>query len=395
MILFMPYGALNGYLTVTLGYRLSQSGMAVAQIGLLIAVSYLPQTAKILWAPIIDTTLTRKQWHVIGTTLTAIGVVAMAACSTKATAFGVLSTVVFVASLASSFTAMSTESLLAYNTPPTLKGRAGGWLQAGNFIGTGLGGGAGLWLAERVSTPWMTGAVLGVCFMLCCAPLLTVAEAETKLRQKTLVRTAVALLWDLWLVLRARSGYLALLIVFLPIGTGAASSLWPAVADAWHASVATVALVNGTLGGIASAAGCLAGGFFADRMNRRFAYLSYGLLLGLCGLAMALYAHTEAAYAGFTLAYAVLSGMCFAGFSAVTLETIGAGAAATKYNLYASLSNVPIMYMIALEGRASDRWGPDAFLYFEGIMTVVSVVVFVTVALLTTRRTAPISAETV
>jgi PAT family beta-lactamase induction signal transducer AmpG len=395
MILFMPYGALSGYLTVTLGYLLSQSGMAVAQIGLLIAVSYLPQTAKILWAPIIDTTLTRKQWYVIGTTLTSIGVVAMAACSTKATAFGVLSIVVFVASLASSFTAMSTESLLAYNTPATLKGRAGGWLQAGNFIGTGLGGGAGLWLAERVSTPWMTGAVLGVCFMLCCAPLLAVAEPQVTLRQESVVRTATALLWDLWLVLRARSGYLALLIVFLPIGTGAASNLWPAVADAWHASVSTVALVNGTLGGLASAAGCLAGGYFADQMNRRFAYLSYGVLLGLCGLAMALYAHSEAAYAGFTLAYAVLSGMCFAGFSAVTLETIGAGAAATKYNLYASLSNVPIMYMTALEGRVNDRWGTNAFLYFEGIMTVVSVVVFATATLLTARRTAPLAAGTV
>jgi len=394
MVLFMPYGALNGYLTVTLGYLLSQSGMTVAQVGLLIAVSFLPQTGKVLWAPIIDTTLTRKQWYVIGTTLTSIGVVAMAACSTKATTYSVLSIVVFVASLASSFTAMSTESLLAHNTPPALRGRAGGWLQAGNFIGTGLGGGAGLWLAERVSTPWMTGAVLGVSFMLCCAPLFAIAEPATTLRQNGAVRTAVALLWDLWLVLRARSGYLALLIVFLPIGTGAASSLWPAVADAWHASASTVALVNGTLGGLASAVGCLAGGYLADRMSRRFAYLSYGVLLALCGLAMALYPHTEAAYVGFTLVYAVFSGMCFAGFSAVTLEAIGAGAAATKYNLYASLSNVPIMSMIALEGRVSDRWGTNAFLYFEGIMTVVSVVVFGAAIFLTARRTAPLAAET-
>jgi MFS transporter, PAT family, beta-lactamase induction signal transducer AmpG len=128
-------------------------------------------------------------------------------------------------------------------------------------------------------------------------------------------------------------------------------------------------------------------------MSRRFAYLSYGVLLALCGLAMALYSHTEAAYVGFTLFYAVFSGMCFAGFSAVTLEAIGAGAAATKYNLYASLSNVPIMSMIALEGRVSDRWGTNAFLYFEGIMTVVSVVVFGAAIFLTARRTAPLAAE--
>jgi hypothetical protein len=49
--------------------------------------------------------------------------------------------------------------------------------------------------------------------------------------------------------------------------------------------------------------------------------------------------------------------------------------------------------MIALEGRVSDRWGTNAFLYFEGIMTVVSVVVFGAAMFLTARRTAPLAAE--
>jgi MFS family permease len=395
MLLIIPYGALSGYLTVTLGYLLSQSGMAVAQIGLLIAVSYLPQTWKFLWAPIVDTTLTRKRWYVIGTTLTSVGIIAMAACSTHATAFSVLSVVVFVASLASSFTAMSTESLLAYNTPPALKGRAGGWLQAGSLGGQGLGGGAGLWLAQRVSAPWMTGAALGLCFMLCCTALLAIAEPATTLQEQGPVRKAIALLRDLWLVLRARSGYLALLIVFLPIGTGAASNYWSAVADDWHASASTVALANGALSGLASAVGCLGGGYLADCLNRRFAYLGYGVLLALCGLAMALCPHTQSAYVTFTLVYAVINGMCFAAFSAVTLEAIGLGAAATKYNLYASLSNIPITYMTALEGPARDRWGTNGFLYFEGVMTVVSVVVFVTATLMTARRTAPLAAKAV
>ena len=36
---------------------------------------------------------------------------------------------------------MSTESLLAHaHTPDNLKGRAGGWSQAGNLGGLGLGG---------------------------------------------------------------------------------------------------------------------------------------------------------------------------------------------------------------------------------------------------------------
>jgi hypothetical protein len=51
--------------------------------------------------------------------------------------------------------------------------------------------------------------------------------------------------------------------------------------------------------------------------------------------------------------------------------------------------------MTALEGPARDRWGTNGFLYFEGVMTVVSVVVFVTATLMTARRTAPLAAKAV
>src|SRR5258708_12468893 len=81
---------------------------------------------------------------------------------------------------------------------------------------------------------------------------------------------------DLWRVARSRIGFPAIVIVFLPIGTGAASNLWAAVADSWRASADTVALVNGALGGIVSAAGCIAGGYLSDRIDRKTAYGFYG-----------------------------------------------------------------------------------------------------------------------
>jgi MFS transporter, PAT family, beta-lactamase induction signal transducer AmpG len=393
LALNVPYGAMSGYLTVAIAYALAQSGMSVARIGLLIATYGVPQTLKFLWAPIIDTTLTRKRWYFIGTSLTAAGAVAMAACSTRATAFGVLTVASLVASLASSFSGMSVESLLAHSTPEPLKGRAGGWLQAGAFAGGGIGGGAALWLAQRVSAPWLTGVALAACFMLCCTALLTFDEPHIAHESRAVGRKLIGVLRDLWQVVRVRSGYLALLIVFLPIGTGAASNFWSAVADEWHASAATVALVNGALSGIVCAAGCLLGGSISDRINRRFAYVLFGSLLALCGLAMAVYPHTERAYSVFTLTYAFINGMCFAGFSAVTLEAIGRGAAATKYNLYASLSNMPINYMTALEGWAHSRWGTNGLLYFEGIMSAVSLFIFGAAILLSAQRIAPPAPE--
>ena len=52
----------------------------------------------------------------------------------------------------------------------------------------------------------------------------------------------IDVLKDLWNVAKSRAGFLALLICFVPIGSGAASNLWAAVADDWHATAGTVAL---------------------------------------------------------------------------------------------------------------------------------------------------------
>jgi MFS transporter, PAT family, beta-lactamase induction signal transducer AmpG len=391
-VLIVPFGAVSGYLTVALAYSLSQSGMSVARVGLLIALYLMPQTWKFLWAPIVDTTLTRKSWYVIGATLSALGVTAMAVFSAHASALTVLCIFVLVASVATTFLAMSVESMMAYDTPDAQRGRAGGWFQAGNLGGGGIGGGAALWLAQRVSTPWVTGAALGACLMLCCIALWFIAEPLHEHRAQGIARKLIDVAQDLWHVARSRRGYLALLVVFLPIGTGAASNLWSAVADDWQASAQTVALVNGALGGLVSAVGCIVGGYLCDRFNRKFAYVAYGLIMALCVAAMALSPRTQAAYIEFTLAYAFVNGLCYAGFSAVALEAIGLGAAATKYNLFASLSNMPIAYMTALEGWAHTQWGANGFLYIEAALGVASLLVFSAANVLSARRVAPLSA---
>jgi MFS transporter, PAT family, beta-lactamase induction signal transducer AmpG len=55
-----------------------------------------------------------------------------------------------------------------------------------------------------------------------------------------------------------------------------------------------------------------------------------------------------------------VQGLAYAGFSAVVLEAIGRGAAATKYSLLASLSNMPIAWVTLVDGWAYERHGPAA-----------------------------------
>jgi len=385
-VLIIPFGLMSGYVTVTLGYLLGHAGVNAQGVAALVAVFFIPQTWKFLWAPVVDLTLTRKRWYALSAALCAVGFIALGVIPSEANSLPLLGAIALGASLATTFLAMSVESLMAYGTVDREKGRAGGWFQAGNLGGTGLGGGAGLWMAQHLPQPWMAAAALAGACLACCAVLAFIPEPPPAARAATVLGSVREVLRDLWTVARSRRGFLSLLICFLPIGTGAAANLFAAISADWSASANTVALVTGALSGLASAAGCLVGGYLCDRMDRKTAYWVFGLAQALCAVAMAMSARTEAVYATFVTLYWFISGLAYAAFSAVVLEAIGQGAAATKYNLFASLSNMPIAYMTLVNGWAHTRWGAGAMLEGEAAICLTAILVFMVSAALTNKR---------
>jgi MFS family permease len=376
MVLILPFGMMGGYLTVAVAYLLKTAGVSVEQIAGLIALSFVPHTWKFLWAPIADTTLGRKTWYMIAALLSAIGFFGTGALPATKAGLAALSVVVVIANVAVTFLGMSVESLMAYGTPDDEKGRAGGWFQAGNLGGGGIGGGAGLWLAQKMPAPWMAGAALGIVCLACCAALVFIEEPAASHRHESLGKSLVQVFVDLWKTAKSRLGAIALILCFLPIGSGAAGGLWSAVANDWKASETTVELVTGVFGGLVSAAGCVAGGWLCDRMDRKRAYVLFGVLQALCAANMAVAPRTESAYIYFTMTYAFITGLTYAGFTAVVLEAMGLGAAATKFNLFASLSNMPIAYMTSIDGWAHERWGAAGMLYTEAVAGAIGLVLF-------------------
>jgi len=385
LILFLPLGITNGYVVVTLSYILSHAGVGVGAIAALVAWSLFPQTWKVVWAPIVDTTLNNKVWFLLSAVVIGAGMIATALVPATRDNLIFIEILVVAVSLAVSFNAMAADSLMAYATPPSEKGRAGGWSQAGNLGGSGLGGGAGLWLAQHVHPIWISGAVLGLICIASSLAAIFIEEPISDHRGESLAKSFVNVGRDVWSVVSARTGVLALFLMTLPIGAGAASNLWSAVAGDWHASADTVALVNGALGGVVSMVGCIAGGFICDLMDRKRAYCLFGIVSAACAVAMAFAPHTELAFAFFVSLYAFALGFCYAAFGAVVLEAIGTGAAATKYNLLASVSNMPIAYMTIVDGWGQEKWGSNGMLYTEAVCGVIGVGIFVALAYALTR----------
>ncbi|MGH6871565.1 MAG: MFS transporter [Rhizomicrobium sp.] len=380
LILFLPLGITNGYVVVTLAYLLSQKGVSVDAIAGLAALSLLPQTWKVVWAPLVDTTLNLKWWFLLSAIVTGLLMIATAVVPQNNANLLLIEALVVGFSLTSSFNCMSADSLMAHATAPEEKGRAGGWSQAGNLGGSGLGGGAGLWLAQHVGAQWISGAALGLVCVLSAIAVLFLREPPAAHRATRYLTSLKNVGIEVWDILKKHRGALAFFLMLLPIGVGSAQNLWASVANDWHASADAVALVNGALGGVISMFGCIAGGFLSDRMDRKSAYNVFGIGLAFVAIAMAVSPRTQTMFVTFTCLYAFVMGFCYAAFGAVVLETIGAGAAATKYNVLAGISNAPIAYLTLIDGWGYHRWGACGLLYADALCGVAAVLLYLSVA---------------
>jgi hypothetical protein len=392
-LLYAPFGAISGFVGVTLVFLASKQGMSEVDAASLIAVGMLPHTWKFLWAPVVDMTLSRRTWYLLSAALCIAGTVAMAAVPLGTPTLDLMRAVIFVTNLASTTLGMGVEGLMAHLTPPEERGRVGGWFQAGNLGGAGIGGGFGLWLASQLDALWMCGAVVGGIYAVFAGAVFLMSDVPAEAKGEGVGKAVKAVALDFWGMVRHRDGLLAALICFLPIGTGAASGVLAQakVAAAWGAGEAEVGMVNGLASGFIAAVGCLAGGELCRRWPTRKVYSGVGALMAMVTIAMWAAPPVVATFIVGGLVYSFVTGLAYAAFTGLVLETIGAGAAATKYNAYAALSNTPIMYMGMVLAWAAARYGGPGMLLVESAAGFAGIVLFLAVERVATRR--PIAVE--
>lgn len=381
--LFAPFGISNGYVTVTLAFLLARAGLSTLQITTIIAATLWAQTWKALWAPIVDTVGNPKLWYGLGATGIGVTIVAMSLLPATEGSIAAITVLAVLSSVSSTLNSMSSEIFLAQCVPPALHGRASGWAQAGSLGGSGLGGGLGLLLAEHFTQQWIAGAALAAICFACWGFVRLLPPANRSHRTHSYLQDLKAVARDVWQVARSRVGYLALILMMLPIASGAAP--WSAIASEWGAGAELVAWVNGIGGGLASALGALAGGYVCDRLSPGRAYCVFGLAAGVIAVVMAWSARTPLAFTVFTLAYSAAIGCGFAAYSAIVLRAIGQRSAATNFNLMAALSNMPIALMTTFDGWVHDRYGTDAMLYGELALPAATIVAFALLVVATRR----------
>ena len=388
-LLIAPFGATFGFVGVALAFLATRNGLTVGDGAALVALGLAPNVWKFCWSPIADLTLSRKRWYLLSCVCCAAGMFAMAAVPLGPATLHLVGILVLATNVAATFLGFAVEAMVAHLTPAADRGRVSGWFQAGNLGGSGIGGGLGLWLLTNLPAGWQAGLVLAAVTLVCAVPLLWLPDVPAE-RADSVAGAVVALVRDLWTTVWSRNGFLCGLLCFVPVGTGALSNVLAQadVAAYWGAGAHEVELVQGLLFGCVSMVGCVVGGYGCRFFGPRATYGIYGGFMAAVTAGMALAPHTPATFLGFSLAYALVTGLCYAAFSGFVFDAIGAGNAATKYNGFASLSNFPIWYMGLLLAAVETRQGPKAMLYAESGCGVIGIVIFVVAVLVWRARPA-------
>lgn len=375
-VLYFPFGLTFGLPSIALGFLASQAGVSVGAISGVVGMSWFPSSFKFVWAPLGDYTLSRKLWYRIAITLVSAGFITMSSLPLSPRIMPLLSVVVLFTCIAGTFIAFATEGLMTHNTGPGGRGRSAGWFQAGNQFGQTAGGGLALWLMTVLPRPWMAGVVLAAVLWGCSLALALVEEPPRHLHHGSPADKVLDAWRQLMAVLRSKAGRIGLILAVLPIGTAAAQGLFGSIASEWSAGAYTTSLVLGLGGGMATVAGCAAGGWLAGRLEKPVSYAVSCALGVLACIAIAFSPRNGLGYAASTLFYTFSVGMGAATLTAMVLAFIGDTAVATKINLFFALNTLFSLGMLRVDGWAHDARGTNGMLFTEAAVGVAALVVF-------------------
>jgi MFS family permease len=364
--MMFPAGISQGFVTVALPYLLKQNGFSVAAIGGIVAIGLSANLWRFLWGPVVDMSLSLKKWYWIS--LVACTSALLLLCYTPFTQKGVLllTVLVFVSQVAATFIVMPITAFIAKCVPQNKKGAASGWYQGGSLAGLGLGGGAGLWLSTHYNVHVAGFILCGLSFAFALVLLLVKDVQHDK--QGTILQEIKRMGKDIIALVKIPVALFTILLICTPIGSGAASNLWSAIAVDWKTGPDTVALVTGILSGVISTLGCVAGGYIVDRWGVWVGYLGSGGWCAVVTLIMAAMPYNPTVFIAGVLAYTFGLGLINAAFTSVILFAVGKRNVATKYSILASLGNLPVVYMTTFNGWAHDHYNSKIMLAAEAAL---------------------------
>ncbi|HEY2853851.1 MAG TPA: MFS transporter [Gemmatimonadaceae bacterium] len=375
-IMAMPYGSFNGVVAVGLPYLLRKQGISVDRIAAIAALVQAPAIWYVLWAPVVDIKFRRRTWIVALSVLSGVAT-AVALHLMEGGSIRLASGIFVVASVFNQPVSSAVGGLVAAVMPGASRGRAAGATQGGILAAGVAAGGLAVLLSDHSSIA-IASTVIGLLIVLPSFAALFVHEPRRAERNR---RAHIArMVTEIKTAVRRRNLWLGMLLFLSPCGAGALMNLFSGVAIDYHASANMVVVVV-VLAGLLTAAGALVGGTLLDRIDRWRSYPIAGLVTSIVVMIMLFAPVRPATYIAGAAAYAMATGFGYAAFMALALDLVGGEAAAgsTLFTLLTAALNIPVVYMIRLDGLGHARFGVRGMLAADGLANAVSAILLLVV----------------
>jgi len=357
-----------------LAYLLSVQGIGSGRQSHMMFLLGLPTWLYFLWSPITDFFMRRRTWLLVGGLLAAV---AMAASfhqpnlsSTAAMSLMLLS------ACCSQLVVSSCGGMLGAMRVERSRRIGSSFYQAGSM---GFGALAA-WVLVKLSYSGAGRETLG----LTAAALIGVPTLFSLVapRQEVIAEGSFAgTMHRVWMECKSTFGrweavpYVA--CVVFPMASGAAAGLLTGVAKQYGVNGNNVAWMNGLAGGLLMAGGSAVAAILPTRVRATVMYMVVALVncATLCVLWLGPL-RPSTYYLGVTL-YLFTLGTCYAMFTAVVLEFLGHSgkSGSGRYSIINSLGNVPVQYMLLIDGWGGDRWGGRGLAGSEAVVGAVGAVI--------------------
>src|SRR3984957_8892000 len=178
---------------------------------------------------------------------------------------------------------------------------------------------------------------------------------------------------EIFTLLHRREVLITLLLFLTPCGSFALTNLLGGVGNDFSASPRMVSLAGGAGAILPGILGCLLFPLLSKRMPLRLLYLANGTLGGLFTLSLIVLPHAPWTFALALLGEFLFQTISYTGTVALTFEAIGQNnpLAATTFTFLIAATNVPVAYMLYLDGRAYSFGGVRGSFAADALISIV------------------------
>jgi PAT family beta-lactamase induction signal transducer AmpG len=376
------FGMYGGIIVIAVPQLLSTRHVPETTIAAMTAVMMSPGFWTFLVSPVLDVRFSRR-WYSAATAAMAAALLVAALLNLDDLALveGLLVAGYFFANLYQS----ALGGWLASITTTSQENKLSSWVTIGN-----LGGGGAMAIAAgeltRNLSPGTAAILLGGVIVLPTVvfPFMPAPGPDRRLAAESFSQ----FFGDVLSLVRRREVLIAIVLFMAPAATFSLTNFLGGIGDDFHASTHFVSLVGGAgvlMGGIA---GCLLFRLIDRLLPLRFLYLAIGLVGSLFTFVLVLLPRTPAVFAVGFIGENVFQALAITTSTAITFETIGRRnpLAATTFCLLISAYNIPITYMLFIDGWGYGKQGVAGSFVVDASLGVVASVLLGIVLIWITRR---------